>query len=240
MRPIRTGLSFSRSCTHTRRHTHTLSLSRTRTHPHTCTHAHTYVYTRSRTNTGPRSRSDAEISGTTTTALVWLSIRLVLMVCLCCVCVLCVWGGDIFVRKCGSVIKHNSHTFANLTHHKTQTRVRFTTGLVPPHLNTTLPHAHALIRSWILRGGVQSTILFSNEQFIHARFLSAFFGFPDDFVVFLFCSDNSTVVYTQSQARLGTGDFDVNLDRVRDFINYLNDLRLNNGKCVGFMWVLGC
>lgn len=101
-------------------------------------------------------------------------------------------------------------------------------GLEPPTKNASLAALDDAVLRWI-RTEPRTTVLLHDQTaegayYVHARFLSLFLGFPDDFYASSFC--NATLsegqVWVQSQARLGTSDSGVNDRRVRDFIEYLD------------------
>jgi len=78
-----------------------------------------------------------------------------------------------------------------------------------------------------------------NYLLLHYRCLTPIVGYPDDFVLRLYCQDNLLYTWIHSQSRLGTWDVNVNDARVRLFLNVLtSDLftynkTLNDGQmCV--------
>lgn len=66
--------------------------------------------------------------------------------------------------------------------------------------------------------------LTKETYFIQVRFISLFWGFPDDFYVQVNGTLSDIVyLYVQSESRIGEDDYDVNYDRVKDLIDYLDD-----------------
>jgi len=95
-------------------------------------------------------------------------------------------------------------------------------GLICPQANTTLKTANGAAKDWI-NSKSRSDMLTDKPTFLHARFVSSFWGFPDDFYVELVCQENGAVAFwVQSEARLGTGDFGVNEQNVKEFTEYIN------------------
>ncbi len=103
-------------------------------------------------------------------------------------------------------------------------------GLSPLTFNTSLSSLHDAVVQWI-NDQPRTTVLADNGTFIHAKFLTAFFRFPDDFYLFLFCQNNSATLWVQSQSRLGKSDLNVNEDRVQAFFSYLSTLSLPQQDC---------
>lgn len=67
-------------------------------------------------------------------------------------------------------------------------------------------------------------VIAMNSSYIHARFVTVFFGFIDDFYVMIVPYDkekNEYAVVVQSESRLGTKDFGLNYERTVLFFNYL-------------------
>ena len=122
-------------------------------------------------------------------------------------------------------------------------------GLKPPRFQAPLNETLRIIEGWISDQNGAS-ILYDNSGFIHARFVSFFFGFADDFYVRVRCVpslehghpgdgaeeinadghlDDSVpselIVEVQGQLRIGRGDLRVNALRNQRFINWLNQAR---------------
>ena len=122
-------------------------------------------------------------------------------------------------------------------------------GLEPPRLQTPINVTLSAVEDWInSQNGAR--VLFTSSTFIHARFLTFFWGFADDFFVNLRCvtptkSTNlqgmdknanifkETLVEVQGQLRLGKSDLGVNARRNQRFIGWLNDVKgeLLHGSC---------
>ncbi|RMG22037.1 MAG: DUF1499 domain-containing protein [Methanobacteriota archaeon] len=103
-------------------------------------------------------------------------------------------------------------------------------GLRPLKLNATLREVHDAILNWI---DVQprTEILRDNGTFIHAKFLSFVFRFPDDLYVQLFCVGNQTSFWVQSQSRLGRGDLNVNEERVQSLFSFIESVEFELNSC---------
>ena len=95
-------------------------------------------------------------------------------------------------------------------------------GLSPLEFNISSSKVISLILDWI-DDQAGTSILYNTSSLIHAKFLSAVFRFPDDFMVKISSDVNSTVIWVQSQARLGESDLGVNEDRVQAFLGYMGD-----------------
>ncbi len=94
-------------------------------------------------------------------------------------------------------------------------------GLKPLVFNSSVQEIHDLIITWIL-DQPRTEILTDIDNFIHAKFLSLVFRFPDDFYVSIFQNENNqTTFWVQSQSRLGRGDLGVNEQRVQSFFEYM-------------------
>jgi len=104
-------------------------------------------------------------------------------------------------------------------------------GLVSPTIPSSTSTIQQEVKDWI-NSQTGTAILEETDSFIHARFVTPFWGFADDFYVQLFCQSNGTVaVWVQGEARLGTGDFNVNENRVANFIQSVNGYNFAPGKC---------
>ena len=99
-----------------------------------------------------------------------------------------------------------------------------------PSFATTNQNALNLVKTWVQKYARTDILYFSNAT-LHSRFLSFFFGFPDDFYAQVVCVNHSARIYLQSQSRLGTGDFGVNLNRVVRFLNFAYNSTLPQGTC---------
>lgn len=95
-------------------------------------------------------------------------------------------------------------------------------GLSPLEFNISASEVIGLILDWI-DGQARSSILRNTSEFIHAKFLTAFFRFPDDFMIKISSDGNSTVIWVQSQSRLGESDLGVNEARVQAFFRYMDN-----------------
>ena len=95
-------------------------------------------------------------------------------------------------------------------------------GLTPIISNMSSSEIIKLTLDWI-NNQPRTSIIQNSSNFIHAKFLSAFFRFPDDFFVKVSSEDNGTIIWVQSQARLGESDLEVNEERVQTFFAYLGD-----------------
>ena len=89
-------------------------------------------------------------------------------------------------------------------------------GLTPIISNMSSSEIIRLTLDWI-DDQPRTSIIQNSSDFIHAKFLSPFFRFPDDFMVKISSNDNGTTIWVQSQARLGESDLGVNEDRVQEF-----------------------
>lgn len=103
-------------------------------------------------------------------------------------------------------------------------------GLHPVHLNTTLEQLHSAIVQWI-EEQPRSEILTDNGTFVHAKFLSFFFRFPDDVYIHLFCDGNQATFWVQSQSRLGSGDLGVNEKRVQSLFDFVENFEFEQASC---------
>eukprot|EP00030_Apusomonadida_sp_AF-17_P002780 a341698_20.p1 GENE.a341698_20~~a341698_20.p1 ORF type:complete len:268 (+),score=74.48 a341698_20:32-805(+) len=105
-------------------------------------------------------------------------------------------------------------------------------GLAPPMFNTSAAAVQHDVLGWI-ETQPRATVLRSEPStgFVHARFLSLLLGFPDDFYASVFCDGAAAVVWTQSQARLGSGDSGVNNKRVTEFLVWLKRQSFGSGAC---------
>jgi uncharacterized protein (DUF1499 family) len=75
-------------------------------------------------------------------------------------------------------------------------------------------------------------ILKEESDFVHAEFVTAFWGFSDDFYAATVCTVNGTLVKLQSASRLGTGDFGVNRKRGIKILDYLKDQKFPEESCM--------
>ncbi len=103
-------------------------------------------------------------------------------------------------------------------------------GLKPMLLNTSLESVHDAILLWI-NGQPRSEVLLDNGNFIHAKFLSFIFRFPDDLYVYLFCERNQSTFWVQSQSRLGQGDLNVNEERVQSLFAFVETMEYETTPC---------
>jgi len=68
--------------------------------------------------------------------------------------------------------------------------------------------------------------------FIHSKFISNFFAFPDDFGLYFFCNNaTQTEVWIQSQSRIGVGDLNVNDERSIAYVQYLASISFTPKTC---------
>jgi len=105
-------------------------------------------------------------------------------------------------------------------------------GLTCPMILSSTSSVQDEVKSWV-NSQARTGILEQTDSFLHARFVSSFWGFADDFYVQLMCQKNGTVVvWVQGEARLGVGDFQVNEYRVADFITAINQYQFSIGKCM--------
>jgi uncharacterized protein (DUF1499 family) len=87
-------------------------------------------------------------------------------------------------------------------------------------INTT----QEVVRRW-LDSESSATVLVDVPGFMHARMVTLFFGFADDFLVGLRCDeDGNAVVEAQGQLRIGQSDLGVNARRNKRFYVWLQDL----------------
>lgn len=100
-------------------------------------------------------------------------------------------------------------------------------GLAPPRINASITDVQDAVVSWI----GEDKILHEEEGFVHAKFVSLVWRFPDDLAVKLFCEDNKTVVWIHSQSRLGQSDLGVNDDRVTNLIQHLTEISFVPNHC---------
>jgi len=96
----------------------------------------------------------------------------------------------------------------------------------------------AKTKDWISK---ESGLIIKNELnaasntttiWLHARFLTVWMGFPDDFAVQVGCdAAGSSVVTVQSQSRLGVSDGNVNPDRLNKFVKWLLQRSFDSAPC---------
>jgi len=68
--------------------------------------------------------------------------------------------------------------------------------------------------------------------YIHSKFISSFFAFPDDFGLYFFCNNaTQTEVWIESESRIGSSDLGVNDDRSINFVHYLSSISFVPGPC---------
>ena len=92
----------------------------------------------------------------------------------------------------------------------------------PLALRTTRAALLAAVRAWA-RDQTLSRVLHDDPAaaFLHIRFLSVSFGFPDDLYASAACNGTSAVLSLQSQARLGKSDFGVNGNRLAALLSHI-------------------
>jgi len=99
-----------------------------------------------------------------------------------------------------------------------------------PEFNTSLTALMSTAKSWVITEDTKyyerTAILKLTDNFLHARFLTGFWGFADDFAIYAFCTDtNTTEVWIHSESRVstgGSGNPNINPERIIDFIKYFN------------------
>jgi len=104
-----------------------------------------------------------------------------------------------------------------------------------PEFNTSMSHLIAKSQQWVIGEDTQyyerTGILKMTNNFLHARFLTGFWGFADDFAVWVFCTPtNTTKVYVHSESRVSTGgpgNPNINPDRILDYYAFLNATMAN-------------
>jgi uncharacterized protein (DUF1499 family) len=115
--------------------------------------------------------------------------------------------------------------------------------LQPPHITSSLSSARAADLEY-LKSLPLTTVLDSvqypanvsgNPQpavLIRSRILSEKLGFPDDFLIQIFCDDNyNAVFWAQSQSRANMKDLGVSTRRLDDLLQYLSTATLS-GVCI--------
>ena len=105
----------------------------------------------------------------------------------------------------------------------------------PLRLKTTLDAAQAAVAAFV-NGAPRADVLYAGgdgaARAVHARFLSALFGFADDHWVRLACGkDGRVLVEAQGQLRLGVGDLGVNARRNKALFAALREADLPAGAC---------
>jgi len=104
-------------------------------------------------------------------------------------------------------------------------------GLSCPMIPSSTNSVQDEVKSWV-NSQARTGILEQTDSFLRARFVSAFWGFADDFYVQLTCQQNGSIaIWVQGESRLGIGDFNVNEYRVADFITAMNQYQFSDGKC---------
>ncbi len=103
-------------------------------------------------------------------------------------------------------------------------------GLKPLLINTSINYVHSSLIEWI-KNQPRGTVLFSNDTFIHAKFLSSFFRFADDLYIYLFCNNSRSSFWVQSQSRLGNSDLRVNENRVQNLFKFISGYKYPKLNC---------
>lgn len=93
--------------------------------------------------------------------------------------------------------------------------------LQPLQLHTSLGTAHEQLSDYI-HAQPRAKVIYSNPNFIHARFVSAFWGFADDLMVHLSCvhGTEQTRIELQGQLRIGKSDLGVNFKRISQLVGH--------------------
>jgi len=104
-------------------------------------------------------------------------------------------------------------------------------GLTCPMIQSSTVSIHDQVKSWV-ESQSQSVVMEDSNDFIHARIVSALWGFADDFYAQLKCLNNgTTAIWVQSEARFGYGDMGVNDNRVSNFIHAIDGSGFPKGSC---------
>eukprot|EP01026_Neomeris_dumetosa_P041133 TRINITY_DN34014_c0_g1_i2.p1 TRINITY_DN34014_c0_g1~~TRINITY_DN34014_c0_g1_i2.p1 ORF type:complete len:300 (+),score=10.89 TRINITY_DN34014_c0_g1_i2:83-901(+) len=117
-------------------------------------------------------------------------------------------------------------------------------GLTPVQINSNMELVKEVVKKWI-ENQPRSNIIgeFTSENpndnsvvVFHARFVSLFLGFADDFFVSLGCGqEGAVIVQVQSQLRIGRSVLGVNKKRVKDFMVWMQSFEqsgaLDQGSC---------
>ncbi len=92
-------------------------------------------------------------------------------------------------------------------------------NMTPPMVNANTTEVMKGIESW----AEAQTILYQTNTFIHIRWTMPLTRFRDDVLIQLNPKNNDTqtVIWIQSQSRLGSYDFNTNTNRVNSFLNYI-------------------
>ena len=93
-------------------------------------------------------------------------------------------------------------------------------NITPPLVNANITETLHAIKVW----SAHQKILFETDTFVHIRWTMPLTKFRDDVLILLKPENNNTqtVIWIQSQSRIGSYDFNTNTNRVRAFIQFMN------------------
>ena len=96
-------------------------------------------------------------------------------------------------------------------------------NVTPPTINANTTEVMKAIESW----ADAQTILYQTDTFVHIRWTMPLTRFSDDVLIELnpVSNNTQTIVWIQSQSRLGSYDFNTNTNRVHSFLNYIESYR---------------
>lgn len=109
--------------------------------------------------------------------------------------------------------------------------------LQPLHLAATVADVQSYATSWVQDQAQARLLGDTRPGFLHARILTFFWGFADDFLISLRCNEvGQAVVEVQSQLRIGYSDLGVNGRRNEQFMLQLSQAvqqgHIPQGTCV--------
>jgi len=96
-------------------------------------------------------------------------------------------------------------------------------GFKFPFINDTNNNILNLVENWAQDYKAIHFIRDKSNDIIHLIFVSTFFGFADDFVVQLELINGVNAVNVFSSSRIGSGDMGVNIARVTNFMDYIQN-----------------
>lgn len=104
-------------------------------------------------------------------------------------------------------------------------------GLSVPIINSSIIDVKNSIVEYL--NSQDTEILYDTDSFIHVKFWTPLWRFMDDVSIKLFCNeDNQTVVWIQSQSRIGEGDFGTNERRVANLLTYIDNYEFIESQCL--------
>ena len=98
-------------------------------------------------------------------------------------------------------------------------------GMTPPNVQANFTQVKEEIVTWL----VGQTILNQTADFMHIRWTMPLTRFMDDVMIKLLSGtdSNHTIVWIQSQSRLGSYDFNTNTNRVHSFVDFLTSFNFS-------------